>query len=64
MKIFRNILRLLATLAAIRYALIFMDEAFPPYDPNIWESDFGIFMVFVLFLWFAAGYYYVWKDEW
>lgn len=63
MIVFRNILRIIASLAAILYVLIFIDEAFPPYDPNMRESDFGIFMVFVLFLWFAAGYYYVWKDE-
>ena len=63
MTVFRNILRIMATLAAILYTLIFIDEAFPPYDLNMRESNFGIFMVFVLFLWFAAGYYYVWKDE-
>lgn len=63
MKIFRNILRVLTTLAALIYILIFIDEAFPPYNPDMRESDFGIFMVFVLFIWFSIGYYFVWKNE-
>ena len=63
MTIFRNILRILTTLAALLYMLFFIGEAIPPYDPNMRESNFGIFMVFVLCLGFSAGYYYVWKDE-
>ena len=63
MTTFRNILRILTTIAAILYTLIFMDEAFPPYDPNMRESNFGIFMVFVLYAWFVMGYYYLWKNE-
>jgi hypothetical protein len=60
---FGIVLKVLATLAAAFYALIFIDEAFPPYDPNMQESFFGIVMVFVLFIWFAIGYYYLWKNE-
>ncbi len=60
---FRNVLRVLVTLAAILYALIFIDEAFPPYDRTMTESDFGMVMFFVLFIWFAIGYFYLWKDE-
>lgn len=63
MKAFRNILRILVTLAAIFYLLVFIDEAFPPYDPDMKESNFGIAMVFVLFIWFFVGYYYLWKNE-
>lgn len=63
MKLFRTILRILVSLAAVLYFFIFLDEAFPPYDPNMRESDFGIVMVFVLFIWFAIGYYYLWKNE-
>lgn len=63
MKLFRNILRVLITIAATLYFSIFIGEAFPPYDPTMRESNFGIFMVFVLFIWFAIGYYYLWKDE-
>jgi len=63
MKTYRNILRILITLAAIMYAVIFIDEAFPPYDPNMRESSFGIVMVFVLFIWFSIGYFYLWKNE-
>lgn len=63
MKLFRSILRILVSLAAILYILILIDEAFPPYDPNMRESNLGIVMVFVLFIWFAIGYYYLWKDE-
>lgn len=60
---FQIILRVLVTLAAVFYALVFIEEAFPPYDPIMRESNFGIFLVFVLFVWFSTGYYYLWKDE-
>ena len=60
---FGIILKVLVTIAAAFYALIFIDEAFPPYDPNMRESDFGIVMVFILFIWFATGYYYLWRNE-
>ncbi|MFB9211394.1 hypothetical protein ACFFUR_06230 [Echinicola jeungdonensis] len=63
MKSFRNLLRTLITLAAILYTMIFIDEAFPPYDPNMRESNFGIVMAFVLFIWFFIGYFYLWKNE-
>ena len=63
MKIFRNVFRILITLAAILYALIFGAEAFPPYDLNMRESNFGIVMAFVLFIWFSMGYFYLWKNE-
>ena len=63
MKSFRNILRVLTSLAAVLYLLVFIDEAFPPYDPNMRESNLGIAMVFVLFAWFAIGYFYLWKNE-
>lgn len=63
MKTFRDILRILTTIAAILYVIIFIDEAFPPYDPATRESDFGIVMVVVLFIWFSIGYFYVWKNE-
>ncbi|WP_258103576.1 hypothetical protein [Marinoscillum sp. MHG1-6] len=63
MKLFRNILRVLSTLAVLSYAFIFIDEVFPPYDPNLQESNFGIVMVVVLFIWFSVGYSYLWKNE-
>ncbi len=63
MKTFRNTLRILTTLAAALYLMIFIDEAFPPYHPEMRESNFGIVMVFGLFIWFSIGYFYVWKNE-
>ena len=63
MKTYRNVLRILTTLAALFYTLVFIDEAFPPYDPATKESSLGIAMVFVLFIWFLIGYYYLWKNE-
>lgn len=60
---FGIVLKVLVTLAAAFYALIFIDEVIPPYDPNMTETDFGIVMAFVLFIWFAIGYYFLWKDE-
>ena len=61
--VFGKVLKVLVTIAAIFYALIFIDEAFPPYDPDMRESDFGIVMVFILFIWFGIGYYFLWKNE-
>ncbi|MBJ6367861.1 hypothetical protein [Snuella sedimenti] len=63
MNLFRNILRILTTIAAFIYTLIFIDEAFPPYNPDFRESNFGIFMVFLLYAWFLIGYYYLWNNE-
>jgi hypothetical protein len=63
MKTFRNVMRILLTLAAVFYALIFIDEALPPHDPDMRESNFGIVMAFVLFSWFFIGYFYLWKNE-
>ncbi len=63
MKSFRNTLRTLTTIGAALYLMIFIDEAFPPYHPEMRESNFGILMVFVLFIWFAIGYFFVWKNE-
>lgn len=63
MKTFRDILRVLSTLAAIFYSMIFIDEAFPPYDPSMRESNVGILMVFILFILFSIGFYFVWKHE-
>ncbi|TLX74662.1 hypothetical protein E9993_12155 [Labilibacter sediminis] len=63
MKTFRNILRILTTLAAILYIVVFVDEALPPYSTDMRESNFGIAMVFVLFIWFLIGYNYLWWNE-
>ena len=63
MNTFKIILRVLTTVAALLYALIFVDEAFPPYPQDMRETDFGILMVFVLFIWFSIGFYYLWTNE-
>jgi len=63
MKKFRNTLRTLVTVAGILYSIIFIDEAFPPYDQNTRESDFGIALVVILFIWFIIGYFFLWKNE-
>ena len=63
MHTFRSILRILTTLAAVFYTLIFLDEAFPPYNPDMRESNLGIAMVFVLYIYFVIGYYFTWTNE-
>lgn len=63
MKAFRTILRVLLSIAAVLYILVFIDEALPPYDPDMRESNLGIAMVFVLFIWFLFGFYFLWKNE-
>ncbi len=59
MIIARNVLRILTSIAALCYLFIFIDEAFPPYDAILKESTLGVAMVFVLFVWFCIGYYYL-----
>ena len=61
--LFRLILRILITIALVLYISIFIEEAFPPYPEDMRESNLGIAMVFVLFLWFAIGYVYMWLNE-
>jgi small-conductance mechanosensitive channel len=61
--IFRIVLRIIVTVAAVLYILIFIEEAFPPYPEDMRESNLGIAMVFVLFLWFAIGYVYLWLNQ-
>lgn len=63
MKTFLTILRVLITLAAIGYSLVLITEALPPYDPATRELDLRIAMIAILFTWFLAGYYYLWKNE-
>ena len=63
MKLIRNLLRALSSIAAILYAVLLVDEALPPYDPNMRESDFGIAMSFILFIWFGFGYFQSWRNE-
>lgn len=63
MKIFRNILRILTTLAALLYLTFIIAELIPSHEPEVRESNLGIAMVFVLFIWFGIGYYNVWKNE-
>jgi len=52
-------LRILITLAAIIYAIIFVEEITPPF----YESGLGVAMVYVLFAFFLLGYFYLWKNE-
>jgi hypothetical protein len=60
--LFLIILKVLVSIALIGYLLIFVEEAFPPYPIDQPESNFGMVMVFVLFVWFLVGYYYLWKN--
>ena len=58
-KISLGLLRILTTLAAIIYAVIFIGEITPPF----YESGFGVVIVYVLFAFFLLGYFYLWKNE-
>lgn len=59
----RILFRVFFTISTIFYLSIFIDEAFPPYSESHRESNLGITMVFVLFVWYAVGYYYLWVNE-
>lgn len=58
-KIFRNILRILGTVSAILYILFLIAEGVPLYK----EATFADNSVYLLFLVFAVGYYFLWKNE-
>lgn len=55
----RITLKIIATILAIFYAIIFIGEITPPF----FESTFGVSMVYVLFCFFLLGYYFLWKNE-
>ena len=57
--IFRNILRILGTVAAILYVLFLIAEGVPLYK----EATFADISVYLLFLVFALGFYFLWKNE-
>jgi len=57
--LFRNILRILGTVSAILYILFLIDEGVPLYK----ESTIADISVYLLFLVFVLGYYFLWKNE-
>jgi len=57
--LFRNILRILGTIAAILYILFLIDEGVP----LLKEPSFADISVYLLFLVFVLGYYFLWKNE-
>ena len=57
--LFRNILRILGTVSAILYILFLIDEGVPLYK----EATFADISVYLLFLVFVLGYYFLWKNE-
>jgi hypothetical protein len=58
-KIFRNILRILGTVSAVLYIIFLFAEGVPLYK----EATFADNSVYLLFLVFAVGYYFLWKNE-
>jgi len=57
--IIRNILRAVGTTAAILYTLFLVFEEVP----LIKSSNFADVSVYLLFLLFLLGYYFLWKNE-
>jgi hypothetical protein len=57
--IFRNILRGLGTMAFVLYVLFLIDEDVPLLE----ASSFADISVYLLFLIFVSGYYFLWKNE-
>lgn len=58
-KFFRNVLRVLASVAAIFYVVFLVDESISIVDALSLEG----LTVYLLFLFFMIGYIYVWKNE-
>jgi hypothetical protein len=55
----RNTLRILGTIASFLYVLFLIDEGVPLSK----EASFADVSVYLLFLVFALGYYFLWKNE-
>ena len=56
---FRNILRILGTISVILYILFLIGEGIPLFRP----TSFADISVYLLFLVFLLGYYFLWKNE-
>jgi hypothetical protein len=57
--VFRNVLRILGTVAALGYILFFIGEGVPHFK----EITFADISVYLLFAVFVLGYYFLWKNE-
>jgi hypothetical protein len=57
--LYRNILRILGTIAAILYILFLVFEGVPLFN----NPTFAETTVYLLFLIFVVGYYFLWKNE-
>jgi len=57
--LFRNILRILGTIALLFYLLFLIFEGIPPFR----ATSFADISVYLLFLIFLSGYYFLWKNE-
>jgi len=57
--IFRIILRVMGTIAALFYLLFLIFEGVPLFK----ASNFADISVYLLFLLFALGYYFLWRNE-
>jgi len=57
--LFRNILRILGTIAAVLYIMFLIDEGVPLFA----QATFADTSVYLLFLLFVLGYYFLWKNE-
>jgi len=57
--LFRKILRILGTIAVPFYLLFLIFEGIPPFK----STSFADISVYLLFLIFLTGYYFLWKNE-
>lgn len=58
-KVYRNVLRILGTMAALGYILFLIGEG----DVHFRELNFENISVYLLFAEFVVGYIFIWKNE-
>ncbi len=56
---FRNVLRVLGSIAFVAYVVFFIGEAVTPFQAKLKE----VISVYLLFAVFVTGFFYLWKNE-
>jgi len=56
----RNILRMLGSITAILYILFLIDEGVPLFTEKVTFAEISVYLLFLVFI---LGYYFLWKNE-
>ena len=56
----RNILRILGSITAILYILFLIDEGVPLFTEKVTFAEISVYLLFLVFI---LGYYFLWKNE-